>query len=255
MASKSQTAKKQFNIILQGKGGVGKSYISSLLTQYLQSRSEAVISIDTDPNNSTLYSIKALKAKFLKLINEDDKLDEQSFDKLMELAFNHVDHNFVVDNGATSFLPLISYININDVFSMLSEHFEVIIHVPITGGQSQSDTLNGLQTLIDSYSNKVKFIVWVNEFQGKIRDEENNPFENMPIYTKNKSHILAFMYLDKQHEQLTGRDLEQMTKAKLTFDEVANNPDFGLMTKQRLKLYQKDIFGKLDACYKVATHG
>lgn len=255
MAPKTTIAKARFNIILQGKGGVGKSFISALLAQYLQSKGEPTISIDTDPNNTTLYSIKALKAKFLKLINEDDKLDEQSFDKLMELAFSNVDHNFVVDNGATSFLPLISYININDVFTMLSEHFDVIIHVPITGGQSQEDTLNGLQTLIDDYSNKVKFIVWINEFQGKIRDSEGNSFENMPIYIKNKNHILAFMYLEKQHEQLTGRDLEQMTKAKLTFNEIDTNPDFGLMTKQRLKLYQKDIFQRLDTCFKVANNG
>jgi hypothetical protein len=60
------------------------------------------------------------------------------------------------------------------------------------------------------------------------------------------------MYLEKQHEQLTGRDLEQMTKAKLTFNEIDTNPTFGLMTKQRLKLYQKDIFQRLDSCYKVA---
>lgn len=251
MATKSELAKKQFNIVLQGKGGVGKSFISSLLTQYIMSKDEPVIPIDTDPNNQTLYSIKSLKAKILKIINEDQKVDEQIFDKIMELAFSNIKYNFVVDNGATSFLPIISYININDIFTMLSEHFDVIINVPITGGQSQEDTLNGLHYLIDTYANKVNFIVWINEFQGKIKDSNNNGFEDMEIYKKNVNHIVGCVYLDKQHEQLTGRDLEQMTKAKLTFDEIDGNENFALMTKQRLKLYKLDIFKKLDGCFKV----
>lgn len=246
MASQKQgTAKKKFLFTLQGKGGVGKSFVSSLLAQYLLTKNEPVIPIDTDPNNTTLYSIKALQAKFLKLFDEEDKIDERNFDKLMELAFNNTDHHFVVDNGATSFLPLLSYINENDIFSMLSDQFDVIVNVPITGGQSQDDTLNGLQQLINAHSDKVKFVVWINEYHGKIKDQDNKPFEEMDVYKKNKGHILAVMHLKEQNEKTFGRDLEEMTKAKLTFAEINDNPEFPLMTKQRLKIYQKDIFDQL----------
>lgn len=242
---KHETAKKKFLLTLQGKGGVGKSFVSSIIAQYLLSKGEPVTPIDTDPNNTTLYSIKALKAKFLKLFDEDDKIDERNFDKLMELAFSNTDQNFVVDNGATSFLPLLAYINENDIFSMLSDHFDVIINVPITGGQSQDDTLNGLQQLINAHSDKVKFVVWINEYHGKIKDKDNKPFEEMDVYKKNKSHILAVMHLKEQNEKTFGRDLEDMTKAKLTFDEIDGNGDFNIMAKQRLKLYKKDIFDQL----------
>lgn len=237
--------KKKFNMVLQGKGGVGKSYTASLLVQFLQEKNEPTISIDTDPNNSTLYSIKALKAKFLTLFDEDDKLNERNFDDLMELAFANTDHNFVVDNGATSFLPFVNYIKENDVFGMLNESFDVYVHVPITGGQSQEDTLNGLAQLIKDHGNKVKFVVWVNEYHGKIKDQDGNPFEKMEFFIKNKKFISAIFYLKEQNEKTFGKDLEDMTKAKLTFNEVNDLSSFNIMTKQRLKLYKKEVFEQL----------
>ena len=51
------------HFVLNGKGGIGKSFISSLLAQYLLSKKQSVVAIDTYPNNTTLYNIKALKAK------------------------------------------------------------------------------------------------------------------------------------------------------------------------------------------------
>ena len=238
-------AKKKFNLVLQGKGGVGKSFVSSLLAQYLITKGEETTSIDTDPNNSTLYSIKAIKAKFLTLFDDDEKINERNFDALMELAFSNTESHFVIDNGATSFLPLVEYIKENDVFSMLSEQFDVYLHVPVTGGQAQEDTLNGLQQLIDDHADKVKFVVWINEYHGKLKDAAGNSFEKMDVYTKNKKSIAAVMHLREQNEKTFGRDLEDMTKAKITFDEVDTDGNFNVMAKQRLRLYKKDVFDQL----------
>ena len=41
------------HFILQGKGGVGKSYVASLLTQYLQDKKKPVVGFDLDPTNPT----------------------------------------------------------------------------------------------------------------------------------------------------------------------------------------------------------
>ena len=49
------------HLILQGKGGVGKSFIAALLAQYLQEKGVAVRCFDADPVNSTLASFPALK--------------------------------------------------------------------------------------------------------------------------------------------------------------------------------------------------
>jgi adenylylsulfate kinase-like enzyme len=42
------------HIALQGKGGVGKSLVSAILSQYLSSKGQDVSAIDADPVNQTL---------------------------------------------------------------------------------------------------------------------------------------------------------------------------------------------------------
>jgi CO dehydrogenase nickel-insertion accessory protein CooC1 len=50
-------------LILQGKGGVGKSFIAALLAQYLQEKGVAVRCFDADPVNSTLASFPAYRRR------------------------------------------------------------------------------------------------------------------------------------------------------------------------------------------------
>ena len=45
------------HIVLQGKGGVGKSLAASMLAQYLTKRGESPLCIDTDPINATLADL------------------------------------------------------------------------------------------------------------------------------------------------------------------------------------------------------
>ena len=48
------------HFVLQGKGGVGKSLISSIIAQYFQGVYDNTECIDTDPVNATLHGFKAL---------------------------------------------------------------------------------------------------------------------------------------------------------------------------------------------------
>jgi len=239
--------KKTIHITLQGKGGVGKSYLSSLLYQYLQETypEEKFIGLDTDPNNTTFVSIKKIEALFLDLFDDNEKIDERKFDQMIELFFSKPDHNFVVDNGATSFLPLISYLKENEIFNMLSEQFHLIVHIPITGGQAQDDTIKAMQQLIEAFKGTCNFVIWINEYFGKIIDKKGKTFEEMEVYTQNKKYISGIVYLPEMNEKTFGKDLEQMTKAKKTFKEVDTEKEFTLMTKQRLRIYKRKIFDSL----------
>jgi MinD superfamily P-loop ATPase len=48
------------HLVLQGKGGVGKSLVSSIIAQYLNQKNYTTICGDTDPVNSTFHQIKVL---------------------------------------------------------------------------------------------------------------------------------------------------------------------------------------------------
>ena len=58
---------RQIHLILQGKGGVGKSLSASILCQYLLAQGKELLAIDTDPVNQTLTGYKALPVQKLEL--------------------------------------------------------------------------------------------------------------------------------------------------------------------------------------------
>src|SRR6266536_1166403 len=73
------TAQRHTNSIhlsLQGKGGVGKSLIASILAQYFRDRGREIRCIDTDPVNSTMFQYKALDVSRLELLR-DGSIDQR----------------------------------------------------------------------------------------------------------------------------------------------------------------------------------
>ena len=58
-AAGGQRCTNSIHLSLQGKGGVGKSLIASILAQYFRDRGRDIHCIDTDPVNSTLFQYTA----------------------------------------------------------------------------------------------------------------------------------------------------------------------------------------------------
>ena len=51
---------RKVHAVMQGKGSVGKTYIASLIAQYLIEQGEPVVCLDTDMVNATFRDLKAL---------------------------------------------------------------------------------------------------------------------------------------------------------------------------------------------------
>ena len=86
---------KKVHFTLQGKGGVGKSYVSSLLAQFHRERGEEAACIDTDPVNATFSGYKAFDVRRIELMN-GSQLNERQFDAMMEQILSE-DRHFVID--------------------------------------------------------------------------------------------------------------------------------------------------------------
>jgi CO dehydrogenase nickel-insertion accessory protein CooC1 len=71
----------KIHMILQGKGGVGKSFISSTLAQHKFAKGGNPLCIDTDPVNATFYGFKKLNVKQINVMNNDE-IDPRKFDDL-----------------------------------------------------------------------------------------------------------------------------------------------------------------------------
>jgi hypothetical protein len=232
--------KKRINLVLQGKGGVGKSLVSSLLAQYLftQNNGEPVFCADTDPVNRTFASYRALNVKVVNILNADANIDQRVFDELIEKLAT-IKQVSVIDNGAATFIPLSSYLLENNVVSTLAGFGkEVIIHCVITGGQAIFDTLSGLKSILESQPAQV--VVWKNNFFGEVL-MNGESIESLPLMRKHKQKILGFVNLEKLNPDTFGKDMQIMITDKMTFEEAMVSDKFTMMPRQRLKTIQRNI--------------
>src|SRR4051794_21930134 len=231
------------HLSLQGKGGAGKSLVASILAQYFRHHGRTIQCIDTDPVNRTFAQYNGIDATRLELIR-DGAIDIRDFDGLMERLLTE-NGTFVIDNGASTFIPLWSYIVENQVIEILREAGKrLYVHTVITGGQALLDTVNGFRSLAQSTTDR-NVIVWINEYFGRV-ERDGKKFANMAAYLENSDKVLGSVQITKRNPDTFGRDVEDMISRKLTFDEAISREAFSLMTKQRLRVVQRDLFEQLD---------
>ncbi len=76
------------NIVLQGKGGVGKSFISSILAQYfLDYKKVDLVGADTDPVNKSFASFERINAYPIEIL-KNGAIIQSKFDNIFELMVN-----------------------------------------------------------------------------------------------------------------------------------------------------------------------
>lgn len=236
---------KQVHFSLQSKGGVGKSLLASLVTQYLASLDLPVVAFDIDPTNATLFGYKKLNVRRLDIL-KGRNIDEEKFDEMIDQIIQE-DSNFVIDNGASSFVAFTSYMADNRIVDMIHEgDKQVYVHMVIKAGQDFPITMQGLNTMFHHMPEQVKFIVWLNCFSGEILTSDGKPFEETKIYKKNKDRVHGIVKLKHESGSSHSRDMKKMLESWLTFDEVTNSPEFSRMAQSRLSSIKTEIFAQLE---------
>jgi hypothetical protein len=86
----------------------------------LLTRKKEVRCIDGDPVNRSLVQYAALNADKLDLVNSDGIVDRTRYDVLLE-RFASEEATFLLDSGATVFLPLWSYIVETEMIRVLRD--------------------------------------------------------------------------------------------------------------------------------------
>ena len=239
---------KQAHFIVQGKGGVGKSLIASMLAQYLTDFSGSVIRcFDTDPVNPTFSRYQALNVETINILNEQNDINRREFDTLVEKLLDNSDDVAVIDNGAATFIPLMSYIRENDLLElMLSSEMEIIFHTPLYGGDALQDTLQGLSAIINQLPQS-KIVCWLNHNQNAISFGDGRKFKELELYKKHAHRFLGIVELKQRNAETFGVDIKEMTQRHLTVAEVKANADkrWKLTEIQRINLFYKDICEQL----------
>ncbi len=234
----------KIHITLQGKGGVGKSFIAATVAQRIAAKVEKPMCIDIDPVNATFHGYTSLDVRRLQVM-EDDEINSRKFDDLIELLAPQ-SNSVVIDSGASSFVPLSHYLISNQVPSVLADlGHQLVVHTVITGGQALLDTVSGFAHLTGQFPEQTLFVTWLNPFYGPI-EHEGRDFEHMKAYLMNKHRVSSILRIPQLKSETYGRDLSDMLQARLTFDEAIALSSLTIMTRQRLKIIKGQLFDQLD---------
>lgn len=230
-------------LTLQGKGGVGKSFLTAAFAQWLLDRGRRVACIDTDTLNPTLFQYKPLKATHLRL-SQNHVIDPRALDALVGIvAETPDDGQVVVDVGSNGFETLMAYEVENGVFALLQElGHQVVVQTVIAGGPDAEETVKGTMALLAS--TEVPLILWLNEHLGPL-ELQGRPIAHASFLHEARDRILGTVLLPARTKATFGKDTEEMLRQRLTFAEAI--AAFDLMPRTRIKRIRDDIWAQLDA--------
>ncbi len=233
------------HFILQGKGGIGKTLVSTVLAQWLATQDTLPLRCyDTDQENATFSRYKALDVRHVQVMTEGRTIDPKRFDALM-IDLLEQDGNCVIDNGANTFSPLMGYLLENDCFDLLeSSGRRVFIHTIVGGGDTLHDTAVGFSST--AKSTKVPLVLWENEHFGLLRSASGKTFTDSATYAEFAARVVGRVVLAQRNADTFGADIKKMNTARLTAAEVRESEKFNVMEKQRVKVVFRDLFEQLD---------
>ncbi len=230
------------NFVLQGKGGVGKSLIASLIAQTITDRLRNLLAIDTDPVNQTLARYQALRVRTLELLDNERQIDSRAIDNMIEWLLTH-NGDSVIDNGATSFIPMTGYLADTGALDVLQGAGKrVLLHTVLVGGQAMDDTLAGLQALLASTD--VPVVVWLNEFFGPV-ERDGRGFTESETYNTHRERIAGIVTLRRRHAGTYGQDIADMTARAQTFEQALQDERSTTMSRHRLAQIRDDVVAQL----------
>ena len=232
-------------ITLQAKGGVGKSYVSSILAQYLLESGQPVRCIDTDATNPTLLRYAPLRCDYLQLA-EEHVVNPRAFDQLVErLSAAEAETPFVVDVGSNGFQPLMAYAVENDLFAVLEGlGVRVVINSVIAGGADTRETLRSTKLVLEQ--TQAPTLVWLNGHLGALEHHQRTIHE-LGLFELHAARVIGWVTLHRYTSHTFAQDIEQMRKQRWTFDEAI--AQLGLMPRMRLRKVKQELWAQLDQIF------
>ncbi len=227
---------RNLHLVMQAKGGVGKTFIASMMLQFLRERDPNIMAYDVDPTNNTLSCFKSLDVNYLNLLENKRNVDVNDFDRLFEYVQTS-NSDAVVDSGSSSFVPLYTFFTkdrADEIFTQVG--YNVILHVPIIGGESRNECLVKLESMINEIPNAY-FVVWLNEYFGEVFNPksitpgEPHYFEDLDVFKNNKDRIKAVITINKEPEDGNGKLFKQIISNFWTFEDFFSKAKGGLVSR------------------------
>lgn len=222
------------------KGGVGKSVLSRLLSQYFLDRSVPFIGLDADQSHPTL---SRYYLDYTRPINLDHF---ESIDQIMELALEE-DRNLLIDLPAQSERFLDRWLEENGVIQMCEEMgIRLVYWYAVDSGP---DSVNLLANFLKKYDGK--FSTCVAKNQGRGSDFTNIEAIPQVAGTQFSAKPVQQFYIPALHTST----MQKIEKYGLSFWAASNLKDnnvdhLSLMERQRSRVWVNKNYQTLDGLVK-----
>ena len=244
------------HLVMQGKGGVGKSLLAFYLAQYVREKTGKCLVFDTDPLNPTLSRTKSLNVTILRILAEDHiTILKHAFDQMIEACVS-MDSDVVIDVGASSFIPMLEYCERNGVHDLWRQMgHSCILHSIITGKDfAETCAMFGVVMEKTGRLPSVSSVVWLNPYAGPV-EMDGLGFEKTSVYSENERHIRAVLPMPAFTDDMFQPDFLAMMGAGQTFDEFIADPARHVMSRQRIAMMRRQVFGVMERAGIFASEG
>jgi hypothetical protein len=219
---------KRLDLILNGKGGVGKSFFAVNFVQFLKDRGIAHVAIDSDNENSTL-----------KRFHPDTLFLDLNIRRELDGIFAALEKaNLVVmDCRAASTDLFIDYFTEIDLSAVLSELGTALTLVmPVN---HESDSVDQIQRLADQFGKQCGYVV----VRNAAHSDSFALFESSEVRAKLKDKLGG---REISMTRLQDWLVESLNAENVTITAATKHPAFSLLDRQRLQTWQRKLYGEIE---------
>lgn len=220
---------KRLDLILNGKGGVGKSFFAVNFIQFLKDKGIVHTAIDSDNENSTLKRFHP-DTRFLDLSNRRE----------LDGIFASVEKvNLVVmDCRAAStdlFIDYFAEIDLSAVLSELGAALTLVMPV-----NHESDSVDQIQRLADQFGKKCNYVV----IRNASHSDSFALFESSEVRTQLKDKLGG---REISMSRLQDWLVEALNAENLTITAATKHSAFSLLDRQRLQTWQRKLYAEIES--------
>ena len=220
---------KRLILILNGKGGVGKSFFAVNFVQFLKDKGIVHVAIDSDNENSTLKRFHP-DTRFLDLSNR------RELDNLFNaLAKTNL---VIMDCRAASTDLFIDYFTEIDLPAVLAAfNAKLTLVMPVN---HESDSVDQIQRLTEEFGERCTYVV----VRNAAHSDSFGIFESSAV-----REVLAKQLHGQEIHMTRMQDwlVEALNAENLTITAASKHPSFSLLDRQRLQNWQRKLFMEIES--------
>jgi hypothetical protein len=218
---------KQINLIINGKGGVGKSFFATNFVQFLKDHDIAHRAFDTDHENSTLKRFHA-EAEFVSLE------DKRGLDAIFYAA--ETNDLLVIDCRAAStdlFLDYFAEVGLSEVLGLCDARVTLVCPV-----NHEADSVEQVRLLSDSLGPQCRYVVVKNQAHSDaFALYEGSKMRGQLVDTLQAREIT----MPRLYDWL----VTALNRHNVTATKALTHPSFHLLDRQRLKHWQAKLYAEI----------